>query len=47
MEGIKDEPYSDRSIDIKWHNMAEPAMNYLGMKGTVRNTNGLKCFPTL
>ena len=34
--GIKDEPYSDRSFGIKWHNMAEPAMNDRLMKGTVR-----------
>ena len=36
IEGIKDEPHSDRPFDIKWHNMAEPAMNDWGIKGTVR-----------
>ena len=35
-EGIQDEPYSDRSLLIKWRNMAEPAMNDWLMKGTVR-----------
>ena len=36
IEGIKDEPHSDRSFGIKWHNMAEPAMNDWLMEGTVR-----------
>ena len=36
IEGIKDEPYSDRSFGIKCHNMAESAMNDLLIKGTVR-----------
>ena len=35
MKGIKDEPHSDRSFGIKWHNMAESPMNDLLMKGTV------------
>ena len=26
IERIKDEPHSDRSLGVKWHNMAEPAM---------------------
>ena len=34
--GIKDEPHSDRSFGIKWHNMAEHAINDWLMKGTVR-----------
>ena len=33
--GIKDEPHSNRSSGIKWHNVAEPAMNDWLMKGTV------------
>ena len=36
MEDIKDEPQSNRSFGIKWHNMAEPAMNDWLIKGTVR-----------
>ena len=36
IEGIKDEPHSNQSFGIKWHNMAEPAMNDGLMKGTVR-----------
>ena len=36
IEGIKDEPHSDRLFETKWHKMAEPAMNDWGMKGTVR-----------
>ena len=36
MEGIKDENHSDRSFGIKWHIMAEPAMNDWLMKRTVR-----------
>ena len=35
-EGIKDELYSNRSFGIKWHSMAEPAINDWLMKGTVR-----------
>ena len=35
IEGIKDEPLSDRSFGIKWHNIAELAMNDWLMKGTV------------
>ena len=27
LEGIKDNPHSDRSFGIKWHNMAVPAIN--------------------
>ena len=27
LEGIKDNPHSDRSFGIKWHKMAEPAIN--------------------
>ena len=27
IEGIKDEPHNERSFGIKWHNMAESAMN--------------------
>ena len=33
---MKDETHSDRSFGIKGHNMAEPALNDLLMKGTVR-----------
>ena len=36
MEGIKDEPHSDRSFGIKCLNKAKPAMNDWLMKGTVR-----------
>ena len=36
MEGIKDEPHSNRSFGIKWHNMAEPAMNDWLTKGTAQ-----------
>ena len=49
IERIKDEPHSDRSIGVKWHNMAEPAM----MTGSLKalndcgNVNGLKVFITL
>ena len=35
IEGIKDEPHSDRPFGIKRHNMTEHAMNDWGMKGTV------------
>ena len=41
IEGIRDEPYSDRSFGMKWHSMAEPAMNDWLMKGTVRNVEML------
>ena len=27
LKGIKDKSHSDRSFGIKWHNMAEPAIN--------------------
>ena len=33
---MKDEPYGDRSFGIKWHNMAEPAINDWIIEGTVR-----------
>ena len=36
IEGIKDEPHSNRSFGIKWHNMAEPPMNDWLIKVTVR-----------
>ena len=36
IEGIKDEPHSDPSFGIKWHNMVKPAINDWLMKGTVR-----------
>ena len=35
IEDFKDEPHSDRSFGIKWHNMAEPAMKDWLMKDTV------------
>ena len=34
IEGINDEPHSGQSFGIKWHNMAEPAMNDWLMIGT-------------
>ena len=36
IEGIKDEPHSDPSFGIIWHNMAKPAINDWLMKGAVR-----------
>ena len=27
MEGIKEKPRSNRPFGVKWHNIAEPAMN--------------------
>ena len=36
IEGIEDEPHSDRSFAIKLHKMAEIAMNDWLMKGTDR-----------
>ena len=27
LDGIKDNPHSDQTSGIKWHNMAEPALN--------------------
>ena len=41
IEGIKGEPHSDQSFGIKWHNIAEPAMNDWPICG---NVNGLKVF---
>ena len=42
-DGIKDEPQRDRSFGLKWHNMAEPAMNerHCPICG---NVNGPKVF---
>ena len=45
MKGIKNELRSDWPICMKWHNMAEPAINDWIKKGT--NENGLKCCITL
>ena len=36
IEGTKDEPHSDRSFGIKWHNIPIPAMNDWLMKGPVQ-----------
>ena len=43
---MKDEPHSDLSFGIKWHNMTEPAMNDWLMKGSpiCGDVNGLKVF---
>ena len=44
IEGIKDAPHSNWPFDMKWHNMAEPAMNDSNSLSDLRKCKWSKMF---